>query len=64
MFKVSNKDTRTTPMRLSGIFIADIIYADIIYDKPNNASFKNKKENVQYRACIAITSAIQGISLS
>ena len=37
-------------------------YADIIYDKPNNASFKNKKENVQYRACIAITSAIQGMS--
>ena len=37
-------------------------YADIIYDKPNNASFKNKIENVQYRACIAITGAIQGTS--
>ena len=37
-------------------------YAEIIYDKPNNASFKNKIENVQYRACIAITSAIQGTS--
>ena len=33
-------------------------YADIIYDKPNNASFKTKIENVQYRACIAITGAI------
>ena len=33
-------------------------YADIIYDKANNASFKN----VQYRACIAITGAIQGTS--
>ena len=37
-------------------------YADIIYDKPNNASFKTKIENVQYRACIAITGAIQGTS--
>ena len=37
-------------------------YADIIYDKPNNTSFKNKIENVQYRACIAITDAIQGTS--
>ena len=37
-------------------------YADIIYDKPNMASFKNKIENVQYRACIAITGGIQGTS--
>ena len=35
---------------------------DIIYDKPNNESFKSKIENIQYKACIAITSAIQGIS--
>ena len=34
--------------------------ADIVYDKPNKGSFKNKIENVQYRSCIAITSAIQG----
>ena len=38
-------------------------YADIIYDNPNNASFKNKIENAQYRACIAITGAIQGTSI-
>ena len=37
-------------------------YADIIYDKPNNASFKSKIENVHYRACIAITGAFQGTS--
>ena len=37
-------------------------YGDIIYDKPNNESFKNKIENVQYKACIAITGAIQGTS--
>ena len=33
-----------------------------IYDKPNNESFKSKIENIQYKACIAITSAIQGTS--
>ena len=29
-------------------------YADIIYDKPNNVSFKNKIENVQYRALYSL----------
>ena len=33
-------------------------YGDIIYDKPNNESFKNKIENIQYKTCIAITGAI------
>ena len=33
-------------------------YGDIIYDKPNNDSFKNKIENIQYKTCIAITGAI------
>ena len=37
-------------------------YRDIIYDKPHNYSFKNKIENVQYKACIAITDTIQGTS--
>ena len=35
---------------------------DIIYNKPHNESFKNKIENIQYKACIAITGAIQGTS--
>ena len=35
-------------------------YGDIIYDKPDNEFFKNKIENIQYKACIAITGAIQG----
>ena len=30
-------------------------YVDIIYDNPNNDSFKIKIENIQYKACIAIT---------
>ena len=34
----------------------------IPYDKPNNENFQNKLERVQYRACLAITNAIQGTS--
>ena len=37
-------------------------YGDILYDKPNNENFQNKSEKVQYRACFAITGAIQGTS--
>ena len=37
-------------------------YGGIIYDKPNNESFKNKIENFQYKVCIAITGATQGTS--
>ena len=37
-------------------------YGDILYDKPNNENFQNKLEKVQYRACFAITAAIQGTS--
>ena len=37
-------------------------YGDILYDKPNNEDFQNKTEKVQYRACLAITGAIQGTS--
>ena len=37
-------------------------YGDIIYGKPNNESFKNKIENIQYKVCIAITGDIQGTS--
>ena len=37
-------------------------YGDILYDKPNNENFQNKIEQVQYRACLAITNAIRGTS--
>ena len=37
-------------------------YGDIIFDKPNNESFKSRTESIQYKACIAITGAIQGTS--
>ena len=35
-------------------------YGDVIYDQPNNDSFSDKIEQLQYKACLAITGAIQG----
>ena len=35
---------------------------DILDDKPGNQNFQNKFEKVQYKACLAITGAIQGTS--
>ena len=37
-------------------------YADIIYDKPDNESFKDWVEKVQYNAALAITGVIIGTS--
>ena len=37
-------------------------YGDITYDQPQNESFREKLEPVQYKAVLAITSAIQGSS--
>ena len=37
-------------------------YGDIIYDQPNNESFCNLIERVQYNAALAITGAIKGTS--
>ena len=39
-----------------------IDYGDIIYDQPQNESFCDKLESVQYKAALAITGAIQGAS--
>ena len=39
-----------------------IDYGDVIYDQPNNDSFCNMIERVQYNAAIAITGAIKGTS--
>ena len=35
-------------------------YGDIIYDQPNNESFCNLIEKIQYNAALAITGAIKG----
>ena len=37
-------------------------YGDVLYDKPDNQNFENKLEKIQYKACLAITGAIQGTS--
>ena len=37
-----------------------INHKSFTYGKPNNDSFQSKIENIQYKACIAITGAIQG----
>ena len=37
-------------------------YADIIYDKPFNESFKEKLEKVQCSAALIVTGAIKGTS--
>ena len=39
-----------------------IDYSDIIYDQPNNNSFCEKLEVIQYKGALAITGAIQGTS--
>ena len=39
-----------------------IDYGDIIYDQPQNDSFSEKLESIQYKADLAIIGAIQGIS--
>ena len=35
---------------------------DIVFAKPNNEPFKSRIESIQYKACVAITGAIQGTS--
>ena len=37
-------------------------YGHILHDKPENQNFKNKFEKVQYKACLAVTGAIQRTS--
>ena len=37
-------------------------YGDIIYEQPDNVPFCGKLESVQYKAALAITSAVQGAS--
>ena len=51
---------RDVLLRIYKSFIkSHLDYGDIIYDKPNNESFKNKIENIQSKASVAITGTIQ-----
>ena len=45
------------------VFLRPVIdYGDIIYGQPDNDSFYEKLESIQYKAALAITGAIQGTS--
>ena len=55
--------SRKSLLTICKYFVRELLnYADFIYDKPCNESFKGKLETVQYNACLAITGAITGTS--
>ena len=37
----------------------DLGCGDVLYEIPDNLIFENKLQNVQYKACLAVTGAIQ-----
>ena len=54
---------RTSLITIYKAFLRPLIdYGDIIYDQPQNESFCEKLESVQYKVALAITGAIQGSS--
>ena len=63
MRRLSMTLSRKSLLTIYKSFVRPLLdYADIIYDKPYNESFKEKLEAVQYNACLAITGAIRGTS--
>ena len=51
--KLSSDLPRDALLRIfKSIFRPIMDYGDIIYDKPNNRSFRNKIKGIQYKACI------------
>ena len=53
---------RTLPTRYKSFVRNDVDYADIIYGKPWNESFKGEIEMVWYNAAITMTCALKGTS--
>ena len=50
-------------MKIYEAFLRPLMfYGNIIYDQPQNESFCEKLESLQYKAVLALTGAIQGIS--
>ena len=49
-------------LRICKSFIRTHLNYRDIYEKFNNKAFKSKIKNIQYKACIGITAAIQGTS--
>ena len=63
MKKLSLFLSRKTLLTIYKSFVRpNIDYADIIYDKPFNESFKTKTEMIQYWAALVIIGAMKGIS--
>ena len=63
MKKLSLFLSRKTLLTIDKSFVRlNLDYADIIYGKPFNESFKTKIEMIQYRAALVITGAIKGTS--
>ena len=61
--KLRHSLTPKSLLTLYKAFLRPLIdYGDIIYDQPQNESFSNEIESVQYKAAVAITGAIQGTS--
>ena len=61
--KLSNTLPRDALLTIYKSFVRPHLdYGDIIYDQPQNESFCNKLESIQYNAALAITGAIQGTS--
>ena len=60
MNRLSVNLSRDALLRIYKSFIRPYLdYGDIIYDKASHELFKNKIKNIQYKACIARTGAIQ-----
>ena len=61
--KLRHSLPRKSLLTIYKAFLRPLIdYEDIIYDQPQNESFCDKIESVQYKAALAITGAIQGTS--
>ena len=61
--KLSNTLPRDALLTIYKSFVRPHLdYGDIIYDQPQNESFCNKVESIQYNAALAISGAIRGTS--
>ena len=61
--KISIHLLREALLRINKSFVRpNLEHGDITFDKPNNETFKNIIESIQYKVCIAITGAIQETS--
>ena len=61
MRRLSMTLSRKSLLTIYKSFVRPLLdYADIIYDKPCNETFKGKLKAVQYNAYLAITGAMKG----